>query len=64
MKIRLLSENFCICKINNLDGVNFSDKYIFVVSTYNTDYILIKENEVNRAIISLENEGYIFIDKE
>ena len=33
---------------------------IFAVSTYNTDYILVKEENLGRAVKALENEGYIF----
>lgn len=31
---------------------------IFAVSTYNTDYILVKEENYERALAALENEGY------
>ena len=31
---------------------------IFAVSTYNTDYILVKEKDFNRALRLLEAEGY------
>lgn len=31
---------------------------IFAVSTYNTDYILVKEENFNRALDSLESSGY------
>ncbi len=31
---------------------------IFAVSTYNTDYILVKEEDFDRALASLEKEGY------
>ena len=34
---------------------------IFVVSTYNTDYILIKNENFAKAITVLQNEGYTFI---
>ncbi len=33
---------------------------IFAVSTYDTDYILVKEENLGRAVKALENEGYIF----
>lgn len=33
---------------------------VFVVSTYNTDYILIKEENTKRAIKSLQENGYTF----
>ena len=31
---------------------------IFVVSTYNTDYVLVKEENYNNALALLEKEGY------
>lgn len=31
---------------------------IFAVSTYNTDYILVKEENLNRALEALASEGY------
>lgn len=34
---------------------------IFVISTYDTDYILIKEGNINRAIEILKNENYNII---
>lgn len=34
---------------------------IFVVSTYNTDYILVKENNIEKAKTALENNHYIFV---
>lgn len=34
---------------------------IFAVSTYNTDYILVKEENFRKAIFSLESEGYIIV---
>ena len=34
---------------------------IFAVSTYNTDYILVKEEQFDRAVRALEAAGYRFI---
>jgi hypothetical protein len=34
---------------------------VFVISTYNTDYILIKENNLDIAIAALERAGYTII---
>ena len=31
---------------------------IFVLSTYNTDYILVKKNKIEETISLLENNGY------
>lgn len=35
---------------------------IFAVSTYNTDYILVKKEEIGKAINALENGGYSCIN--
>ncbi len=34
---------------------------IFVVSTYNTDYILVKEQHFDKALLVLEKEGYMLV---
>ncbi|MBQ8597223.1 MAG: ACT domain-containing protein [Lachnospiraceae bacterium] len=34
---------------------------IFVVSTYNTDYILVKEKNFNKALLLLEEAGYTVV---
>ena len=34
---------------------------IFAVSTYNTDYILVKEENFDRALSALESEGYVVV---
>lgn len=31
---------------------------IFAISTYDTDYILVKDKEINNAIVALSNERY------
>jgi len=31
---------------------------IFIISTYDTDYILVKENDLNTSIASLKKSGY------
>ncbi|MCB6367782.1 ACT domain-containing protein, partial [Intestinibacillus massiliensis] len=35
---------------------------IFVVSTYNTDYVLVKEGNFEQALRILEKEGYEIAD--
>ncbi len=35
---------------------------IFAISTYNTDYILVKENNFSKALKALENKGYEIIE--
>ena len=34
---------------------------IFAISTYNTDYILVKRDRLNSAIVALKESGYLFI---
>lgn len=36
---------------------------IFAISTFNTDYILVKEDDLNQTIDALEKHDYQFIDK-
>ena len=31
---------------------------VFIISTYDTDYILVKEKDLNASIASLQNKGY------
>ena len=31
---------------------------IFAVSTYNTDYIFVKQESLQSAVVALQNEGY------
>lgn len=35
---------------------------IFAVSTFNTDYIMVKKENLQSAVSALENAGYVFID--
>lgn len=35
---------------------------IFAISTYNTDYILVKEKDIECAIIALRNDGHKIIE--
>ena len=34
---------------------------IFAASTYNTDYILVKKENFDRALVLLEAEGYMIV---
>ena len=46
--------------LSKLSGVLAEHKIgIFAVSTYNTDYILVKEENYERALAILASEGYI-----
>lgn len=121
MKLKIIDKEFCICKIENITEIDFSDEYVFVsktdeelsvvcskecvpenvivadnewrafrivgvldfsltgilskiatiladnkigifaVSTYNTDYVLIKDENFLRAINVLSKSGYEII---
>lgn len=39
-----------------------NDIGIFAVSTYNTDYILVKSENFDRAVSVLKSNGYTFVD--
>lgn len=118
LKLKVIQEDFCVCKVENLKEINFSDEFcfigktdeeisvvctcgkrpqnaiaceegwrafriegildfsligilskisgvlaenrigIFAVSTYNTDYILLKAECLAQALSALEKEGY------
>ncbi|WP_308009084.1 ACT domain-containing protein [uncultured Fusobacterium sp.] len=120
MNLKILPNNFSICKIKNLNDINYEDEFIFIgktdeelslvcstkyvpqeyiecnnnwkgfriegvldfsligilakissvlaengisifaVSTYNTDYILLKSDKFDKAIEILKNSNYIF----
>lgn len=48
--------------LSKLSGILAEHKIgIFAVSTYNTDYILVKEENFERALDVLASEGYIIL---
>ena len=48
--------------LSKLSGILAENKIgIFAVSTYNTDYILVKEENFEKAVSVLEKEGYSFV---
>ena len=48
--------------LSKLSGILAEHKIgIFAVSTYNTDYILVKEENFERALTVLASEGYIVV---
>ena len=48
--------------LSKLSGILAEHKIgIFAVSTYNTDYILVKEANFNRALEALASEGYTVV---
>ena len=65
MHLKKLEQDFSVCKVKDLSkvsGVLAASKIgIFAISTYNTDYILTKSDNYDRAIEVLEQAGYQFI---
>ena len=48
--------------LSKLSGILAEKKIgIFAVSTYNTDYILVKEEKKKKALLALEEEGYTVV---
>ena len=48
--------------LSKLSGILAAHKIgIFAVSTYNTDYILVKEENYERALTALASEGYTVV---
>ena len=48
--------------LSKLSGILAENKIgIFAVSTYNTDYILVKEEDFSRALEVLASEGYTIV---
>ena len=48
--------------LSKLSGILAEKKIgIFAVSTYNTDYILVKEENFEKALLALEEEGYTVV---
>ena len=48
--------------LSKLTGILAAHKIgIFVVSTYNTDYILVKEENFDKALQALASEGYTIV---
>lgn len=48
--------------LSKISGILAENKIgIFVVSTFNTDYVLVKSDQLERTKTVLENEGYNFI---
>lgn len=51
-----------ICILSKLSGILADNKIgIFAVSTYNTDYILVKDADFEKTLAVLLNAGYTVI---
>lgn len=48
--------------LSSIAGILAKEKIsIFAISTYDTDYILVKEKDINKSIDTLKTEGYNII---
>lgn len=49
--------------LSKISGILADNKIgIFVVSTYNTDYVLVKKEDFEHALLILKREGYEVVD--
>ena len=63
LKVQGMPEFSLIGTLPDISSILAEQKIgIFVVSTYNTDYILIKSENYDKAINALRNEGYTILD--
>ncbi len=62
MELFVLTEEFTVCKVKNYSKISsiLADNGIglFVVSTFNTDYVLIKKEGFEGALQLLSSYGY------
>ena len=62
MELSVLTEEFTVCKVKNYSKISsiLADNGIglFVVSTFNTDNVLIKKKDFERALQLLSSNGY------
>ena len=72
MILNIINEEFSVCKVADYEGIDLSSPYIFIgstdeeksligifaISTFNTDYILTKSENFERAIGLLQSKGY------
>ncbi|MBU3186850.1 ACT domain-containing protein [Clostridium estertheticum] len=74
LTMKLLKEKFAVCRLNKNELIVIISSIstilalkkisIFAVSTYDTDYILVKNKDINNAILALSNERYEVINQE
>ena len=62
MELFVLTEEFTVCKVKNYSKISsiLADNGIglFVVSTFNSDNVLIKKKDFERALQLLSSNGY------
>ena len=65
VEIKKLYQEFSVCQVEDYSLVNLKSEQgisIFAVSTYNTDYVFIKEENYQRGLEILETSGYDISD--
>ena len=61
MELKTMEYNLSVCKVTDISDINLTADFYFAVSTYNTDYILVKEENFERSLEVLIAEGYTVI---
>ena len=58
MELKTIKYNLSVCKVTDISDIDLTSDFYFAVSTYNTDYIFVKEENFERSLEVLINEGY------
>jgi hypothetical protein len=53
--VGIIADITCILKEKNIP--------VFIISTYDTDYILMKQKDLNNGIKALTRKGYTFLNE-
>ena len=69
MELKVIDKDFSVCKVSDFSEIGILSKIstclaendigIFAISTFNTDYILMKTENLEQAVKALNAEGYI-----
>ena len=68
LQLKIIDIEFSVCKVEDYSGIDLNQDTclaesgigIFAISTFNTDYILTKSDNFDRALKALTEAGYIF----
>ena len=66
MQLKIIDIEFSVCKVEDYSGIDLNQDTclaesgigIFAISTFNTDYILTKTENFERALKALTKSGY------
>lgn len=62
MEIKRIDYDFSVCKVEDYSLAKLDSEYcfigIFAISTFNTDYIMTKQENYERALKLLQDAGY------